>query len=125
MAYEVKIIESTKELTPIEEYRYKRIDCAVSLDAVTEEGPVTIDYATYAVLNVHNDKSIDNPDYRKFVICDKSGQLYQSGSESLETSVREIVETLGGVDGWVMEVSRQPSKNRVGSYFLTANVVEI
>ena len=68
--YNVTIAKASKELTHKERVRMKDTTNALSLDEVTQDGPVLIDLDFYSVLNVHNEKSesIDytvHDDYRQ------------------------------------------------------------
>ena len=89
--YEVKIIESSKELTARERISLKNFDEMIALDEVvnSETPKITIDVSGYVVARVHNEKS-DNVDYEKYIIIDKDGQRYITGSQPFFSSFKEI-----------------------------------
>ena len=96
---------------------------ALSLDEVTQDGPVLIDLDFYAVLNVHNEKS-ESIDYTVCIIVDKAGTKFRTGSPSFLTALDEIMVDMADCDEpWQLEVSRRPSKNYKGKEFLTCSVV--
>ena len=79
--YSVKIVNASKELTAKERVMLKDTTGAVSLDEATQGAPLVIDPDFYAALSVHNEKAEDK-DYMKYIIVDKAGTRYVTGSES-------------------------------------------
>lgn len=121
--YNVTIAKASKELTHKERVRMKDTTNALSLDEVTQDGPVLIDLDFYAVLNVHNEKS-ESIDYTVCILVDKAGTKYRTGSPSFLTAMDEIMVDMADCDEpWQLEVSRRPSKNYKGKEFLTCSVV--
>lgn len=121
--YSVNIVKCSKELTHKERVQIKDMSNAVSMDELTANGPVTLDVAFYAVLDVHNERS-ESVDYTVCVLVDKAGTKYRTGSPSLMSSLEDIMADMDGCDEeWNLEVSRQPSKNYKGKEFLTCSVV--
>lgn len=121
--YSVTISETSKELTARARVAVKDTTNAVSLDDATNGGPVLIDLDYYVVLDVHNEKSEDK-DYRKYVVVDKAGTKYVTGSESFFSSLTEIVDEMDGSgEDFQVEVYRKPSKNYKGKEFLTCSIV--
>ena len=121
--YNVTIEKASKELTHKERVRMKDTTNALSLDEVTQDGPVLIDLDFYAVLNVHNEKS-ESVDYTVCILVDKAGTKYRTGSPSFLTALDEIMVDMTDCDEpWQLEVSRRPSKNYKGKEFLTCSVV--
>ena len=126
--YEVNIKEVSKELSRKEALALKQGDFAIKLDTATRVEPVDIDVDYYAVLSVHNEKS-ENKDYELYVIVDKEGQSYTTGSPSFWRSFMEIWDTMtddsftGEPEPWKVRVSRRPSKNREGKDFLIATII--
>lgn len=121
--YNVTIAKASKELTHKERVRMKDTTNALSLDEVTQDGPVLIDLDFYAVLNVHNEKS-ESVDYTVCILVDKAGTKYRTGSPSFLTALDEIMVDMADCDeSWQLEVSRRPSKNYKGKEFLTCSVV--
>lgn len=122
--YEVKIIESSKELSARERISLKNFDEMIALDeAVNAETPrLMIDVSGYVVASVHNEKS-DNVDYNKFIIIDKDGQRYITGSNPFFSSFKEIWdEMLGENEEWRITVYKRESNNYKGKEFLTCTI---
>lgn len=124
--YKVEIVHSTKELTVREKIRIKDLSNAIQLDDATQqEGNIVIDFDYYVILKVHNEFSKDDKDYNKYVIVDKSGNKFVTGSESFMTSLEEIVNEMAdaGETDFEIEVYRKDSKNYTGKQFLTCTIV--
>ena len=92
------------------------------MDKATQDGELVIDPAFWAVLEVHNEKSQDK-DYRNYIIADKNGLKFRTGSESFWTAFISIWEELKDEDDWQVKVYRLPSRNRQGKDFLTCSLV--
>lgn len=121
--YNVTIAKASKELTHKERVRMKDTTNALSLDEVTQDGPVLIDLDFYAVLHVHNERS-ESIDYTVCILVDKAGTKYRTGSPSFLTALDEIMVDMADCDeSWQLEISRRPSKNYKGKEFLTCSVV--
>lgn len=122
--YEVKIIESSKELSARERISLKNFDEMIALDeAVNAETPrLMIDVSGYVVASVHNEKS-DNVDYNKFIIIDKDGQRYITGSNPFFSSFKEIWDEMDGEnEDWAITVYKRESNNYKGKEFLTCTI---
>lgn len=122
--YEVKITESSKELTARERIALKNFDEMVALDeAVNAENQrLMIDVEAYAIADVHNEKS-DNVNYRKYIIIDKTGQKYITSSEPFFTSFKEIWDEMTGEsEEWSLIVYKRESNNYKGKSFLTCTI---
>ena len=124
--YEVKIKESSMELTAKQKVMYKDTADAYKLDDVVKENePLSIEPIGYVVLSVHNDKS-DNPDYDQYVILSADGSKYTTGSVSFFESFLNIWNELGGIESdeaWMINVFKKPSNNFKGKFFLTCSVI--
>ena len=121
--YSVKIKEVSKELSAKERIQLKDTTDARKLDKETVEGAVIIDVDYFAELGVHNEKSGDK-DYAVFVLVDKNGEKYTTGSQSLWSSFRGIYDEMCDSDeAWQIKVYRMPSKNREGKDFLTCSII--
>lgn len=121
--YNVTIAKTSKELTHKERVLMKCTTNAISMDEITQDGPVLIDLDYYAVLNVHNEKS-ESIDYTVCILVDKAGTKYRTGSPSFLTALDEIMVDMADCDEpWQLEISRRPSKNYKGKEFLTCSVV--
>ena len=123
--YKVTISTCSKELSAIEKIKLNDLSDATKLDAVTKtEGDLIINPAYYAVVDVHNEKS-DDKDYKNYVIVDKNGTKYYTGSQSFWSAFTNIMDELAsaGVEEDVMlKAYRLPSKNREGKEFITCSL---
>lgn len=126
--YKATVRECSKEITVKERIMLKDTSNATSLDALTQEANfnnekvlINVDY--YATLDIHNEKS-DNKDYVNFIVVDKSGEKYVTGSQSFIASFIDIVEemTEAGETEIVIEVYRKESKNYKGKDFITCSI---
>lgn len=121
-AYSVEIVDSNKQLTAKERIKVKDTTNAIRLDEVTNGGTIDINPDTYAVLHVHNEKS-DNIDYTVYVVVDKDGTKYVTGSESFWSSFMNIYEEMDGEqEEWGIKVYCAPSKNYKGKNFITCSI---
>ena len=124
VGYEVKIIESSKELSARERISLKNFDEMIALDeAVNVETPkLMIDVTGYVVAGVHNEKS-DNVDYEKFIIIDKGGNRYITGSQPFFSSFIEIWDEMKDEnEDWGIAVYKRESNNYKGKEFLTCTI---
>lgn len=123
--YKATIARSTKELTPKEKIMMKDTTNTISLDNATQSGDgVIIDVDFAVVLDVHNEKS-DNKDYIKYIIVDKNGERYITGSESFWSAFEDIYDELAdaGIEDYQIRAYRLPSKNYQGRDFLTCALI--
>lgn len=115
-----------KELTKKERAMLKDLtDCTVlGTEAESNGCDIIIHPAFYAILSIHND-SLSEPDYEVFVIVDRDGTKYQTGSDSFITSFRDIMDDMQGEDPetWAIKATLKPSKNRTGKSFLKAVLI--
>ena len=127
--YSVKVAESSKQLTAREKLMFSDTSNASKLDDVVEIGStVVLTPVDYAVLTVHNESS-ENKDYVVYVIVDKSGEKYVTGSTSFWNSFYDIWDVMhdsiadGDIEEYQIEVYKKESKNYKGKYFLTCSVI--
>lgn len=125
--YSIKVRECSKSLTVKEKIAIKDFSNAIALDsAITEDTPIVVSPAYYAVLDVHNEHSANDKDYTKFIIVDTSGNKYVTGSNSFFTSFidiyNEMQEEAPGED-YSIECYRRPSQNYKGKSFLTCSII--
>lgn len=121
--FEAKIREASKELTAKERVKFKDTTNAVQLDDATKENPLVIAPDFYVILDIHNERSEDK-DYVKYIVVDKVGNKFVTGSESFFTAFKSIFEEMGGTnEEYEIEVYRLPSKNYKGKEFLTCSIV--
>ena len=123
MAYEVKIKEASREFKGKEAIALKDTGDAIRLNqAIDNDGETIIAPVGWAILDVHNDNGEDK-DYTQYLILDKSGQKYVTGSESFWTSFMDIWEEMKDEDEeYEIKAYKVKSKNRDGS-FLKASIV--
>ena len=120
--YSVAIKESSRELTAKQRIALKDTTGAVKLDEATQVEPVIINVDMYAVLDIHNEKS-ENPDYENYIVVDKDGTKYVTGSASFWSSFMDIFTEMEGDDEeWALKVYRVPSKNYKGKDFITCSI---
>ena len=121
--YSVSIKETSRELTAKQRIALKDTTNAVKLDEATQIEPVIIDVDMYAVLNIHNEKS-ENPDYENYIVVDKNGTKYVTGSMSFWSSFMDIFSEMAGEDeDYSIKAYRVPSKNYKGKDFITCSIV--
>lgn len=126
--YKAKVSESSRELTAKEKIMLKDTSNAFPLDEMTQEAQfnnekliLNIDY--YATIDVHNDKA-DVKDYQQFILVDKEGKKYYTGSTSFISNFIDIFEELTEAGEEVtIEIYRKESKNYKGKEFITCSVV--
>jgi hypothetical protein len=126
-SFEVKIVESSMELTHKQKVALKDISRAIKLDDACSAGnELQIKPTGYAILSVHNDKA-DNPDYEQYLIIDSSGEKYVTGSESFWRSFidiwTEMTEDVEESEEWDLIIYKKDSKNYKGKQFLTCSIV--
>lgn len=120
--YSVAIKESSRELTAKQRIALKDTTNAVKLDEATQVEPVIINVDMYAILAIHNEKS-ENPDYDNYIVVDKNGTKYVTGSASFWSSFMDIFTEMEGEDeAWTLKVYRVPSKNYKGKDFITCSI---
>lgn len=120
--YSVSIKESSRELTAKQRIALKDTTGAVKLDEATQVEPVIINVDMYAILGIHNEKS-ENPDYDNYIVIDKNGTKYVTGSASFWSSFMDIFTEMEGEDeAWTLKVYRVPSKNYKGKDFITCSI---
>lgn len=122
--YSVTITEASKELTGKEKVMLKDFGECISLDsAVTSETGLIITPEYYAIAKVHNEKS-DNKEYEKYIIVDKDGTRYVTGSQPFFSSFQDIFSDMSGDnEPWQIKVKKKESKNYKGGKFLTCSLI--
>ena len=123
MSYSAKIIETSKELTKKEKVNLKDTTAAIKIDEATKEGAVIIYPAFYGILEIHNDKATPE-DYENYIVVDKGGDKYVTGSQSFWSAFKAIADEMEGEEEeWGVKVYRLPSKNYTGRDFLTCCII--
>lgn len=121
--YSVEIKQTSRELTAKQRIALKDTSDAIKLDTACDENAVIIEVAGYAILAIHNEKS-DNIDYENYVIIDKNGDKYVTGSQSFMASFMDIYFEMEGEDeAWSIKAYKLDSKNYKGKKFLTCSII--
>lgn len=121
--YSVSIKNSSTELTPREKLMVKDTTDAIKLDAATEKEALVIHPVAYVELAIHNEKSQDK-DYANYVILDKDGNKYVTGSKSFYEAFINIFDEMSDSDeDYAIKVYRVPSKNYSGKSFITCSII--
>lgn len=124
--YSVKLVESSKELTKKETVMFKDLSDAVNLSEFIDEqhGAVMIDVESWAELAIHNEnaKEGQDKDYTNYVVVDKNGTRYYTGSESFWSSFKDIwCEMSDSTEEWSLKVYKKQSKGKKD--FITCSVM--
>lgn len=123
MTYLVEIKETSRQLSAKERVMLKDTSDCIRLDKATVDEAILIDVGYWAELSVHNEKSEDK-DYANYVIVDKNGTKYVTGSNSFWNSFQNIWAEADGIDEpWELKVFQLESKNRAGKFFITCSMV--
>lgn len=121
--YSVEIKETSKQLSAKERIAIKDTSNALKLDVVCEEDGVIITPVAFAILSIHNEKS-DNKDYENYVIIDKDGTKYVTGSESFWNAFISIWDEMQNEEEeWSIKAYKLDSKNYKGKKFLTCSII--
>jgi hypothetical protein len=120
--YSVEIKEASKELSAKERIKIKDTTNAIKLDEATQEANVIIEPEMFAVLAIHNEKA-DDKDYENYIIIDKNGDKYVTGSQSFWTSFMDIYNEMKiETESWGITAFRHESKNYKGKSFITCSI---
>lgn len=126
--YKATITESSREFSAKERVMFKDMQNAESMidfarNAIENGAKATIDVADYAVVSIHNEAT-DDVDYTNYLIIDKNGNKYYTGSESFWNSFINIYnEMIDSKEEWGIELNLLPSKNYKGKEILTASLI--
>ena len=124
--YSVKVVESSKELTKKETVMFKDLSDAVNLSEFIDEqhGAVMIDVESWVELAIHNEKAKEGQykDYTNYVVVDKNGTRYYTGSESFWNAFNDIwCEMSDSTEEWSLKVYKKQSKGKKD--FITCSVM--
>lgn len=121
--YSVQIKETSRELTAFQRIWLKDTSDAIKLDIACDENAVIIEPVDYAVLAIHNEKS-DNADYENYIVIDKNGDKYVTGSQSFWNSFMDIYNEMQDEDEpWSIKAYKLESKNYKGKKFITCSII--
>ena len=120
--FSAKLIEASRELTARDKIRFKNFGTALSLDTLVhdESEAFVIEPIGYVAYDVHNDNS-ENKDYKMFIIEDKSGALYRTGSGAFFDRFKEIFDTMAADapgEEYTISVVKRPSAKYKGKFVL-------
>lgn len=121
--YAVTIKETSKQLSAKQRIAIKDTTNAMKLDEATASAENVLIYPEmWAVLAIHNEKSED-VDYENYVLVDKDGTKYVTGSKSFWTAFMDIYREMENEDEeWGINVYRMESKNYKGKQFITCSI---
>lgn len=126
--YSATIKEASRELSPKERVMFKDLANAQSLNELAKEAKMSgaklvITVKDYAVIAIHNEASED-VDYNNYLIIDKDGEKYYTGSVSFWSKFMDIYSEMKDVDEeWSIELNLIPSKKYAGKEALTCSLV--
>lgn len=122
--YKAEIKTSSKEFTAKERIMMKDFSDAEQFDDIIDTTPLIITPESWAEIAVHNENSKNDKDYTKYVIIDKDGRKYITGSNSFWVSFMDIWGDMSGEDeAWDIKVYKKKSNNYAGKCFLTCSIV--
>lgn len=124
--YSVTVLYTSRDLSVKEKIKIKDTTGSVTLDKATAEGSIIIKPDYWASLSIHNEKSKrEDKDYSNYIIVDKDGTIFSTGSESFWSSFISIVDelTAAGETDYEIKVYRLPSKNFAGKDYLTCSLL--
>ena len=126
--YTAAITESSREFSAKERVMFKDLGNAESMidfakAAAENNAKATIDVADFAVISIHNEATED-VDYTNYLLIDKNGNKYYTGSQSFWNSFMNIYnEMKDGNEEWGIELNLLPSKNYKGKEILTCSLI--
>ena len=126
--YTASITDSSREFTAKERVMFKDLGNAESMidyarAAIEQGAKATIDVADFAVISIHNEAT-DDVDYTNYLLIDKNGNKYYTGSESFWNSFKNIYNEMKDSDEeWGIELNLLPSKNYKGKEILTCSLI--
>lgn len=133
--YTVTVKESFKELSKREKVRFKSAQEKVSLSDEVKKAPVTFQPNNVVVLAIHNPHTKERQedgttkriekDYLEIIVETKEGVLYSTSSESLYSSLMDIMMDMDedeDTEPYEVRVFEKPSANFAGN-FLTCELL--
>lgn len=122
--YSVKIVNTTKELSPKERVSIKDLSDAKPLADLKEDDTLIINVDYSAELAIHNEQA-ENKDYNVFIVVDKEGTKYYTSSESFMSAYSNIADEMADYpdEEYSIKVFTKPSKNYKGKVFLTCTII--
>ena len=125
--YNVKIIESSKELTKREVLKMKDTTNTLSIDELIKDGEDTsfiITPVDYVILSIECDKFDSEEKIAKnIIVIDKEDKKYRTGSQSFIEAFTNIYDEMRGEEEYEIEIYKVPSKNYKSKYFITCSII--
>lgn len=124
--YSVTVASSSRELSAREKIKVKDVSNATKIDAaLNESDSLIISPDLFVVLNIHNEKAKDRKDYDNYLIIDKAGNKFVTGSTSFYNAFVDIFDEMAeaGEEDYEIEIYKRPSKNYSGKDFITCSLV--
>ena len=125
MEYKSAIKFCSKTLTAKERIKIKDTSNACKLDEATQDSSLVIKPDYYAILSIHNEKA-EQSDYDVYVVVDKNGTKFVTGSESFYKAFSDIMEEMADAETdeeFDIEIYRLESKNYKGKSFITCSII--
>lgn len=122
--YEAKVKESSMNLSKKDMVKLSLTDDFIPLDDELKdtESKLEIEVVGYTVLQIHNEKA-DDKDYEKYLIHDKNGNIYSTGSAPFFTTFFNIFNEMSDSnEEWKLLVFKRESKNYKGKNFITCTI---
>lgn len=127
--YSATITEASRELSARERVMFKDTQNAISMNdfaesAKSEGGKAIITgVKDFVIVGVHNDNS-DDKDYDNYIIIDKEGEKYVTGSASFWNAFKAIWDEMKDEpEEWSIQLNLIPSRNYQGRNVLTCSLI--
>lgn len=134
--YTATVTESLLELTKREKIKFKTAQEKVSLADEAKKGAVILSPKNLVVVEIHNPHTKERQedgttkrvekDYKEYLIETQDGLIYSTSSDSLYSSLHDIMTDMIDEDGKMEEfevkVIEKPSSNFAGN-FLTCQLI--
>lgn len=134
--YTATVTESFMELSKREKIKYKTAQEKISLAEEAKKGAVILSPKNLVVVEIHNPHTKERQgdgttkrvekDYKEYLIETQDGVLYSTSSDSLYSSLHDIMSDMMNDDGTLEEfevkVIEKPSSNFAGN-FLTCQLI--
>lgn len=134
--YSAIVTESFLELTKREKIKFKTAQEKISLNDETKKGVVILSPKNLVVVEIHNPHAKERQqdgttkrvekNYKEYIIETQDGLLYSTSSDSMYSSLHDIMSDMLNEDGTLEEfevkVIEKPSSNFAGN-FLTCQLI--
>lgn len=123
MAIMRTITAASKELTAKERIKMKQTADLLKIDELTQVEPLVISVAGWAIVLVTSDDP-ERDDYNQYVIMDKEGNKYVTGSEICWSAFIDIYsEMVAEQEDYEVKFYKVPSRKYAGKEFLTCTII--